>query len=137
MDFGFTNDRADLERVIQFRDAAVADGWVMTPTYDFESVDRASHLHKDGFVISILSRDNSEAERNYKYEAQVSIWGPDGMAIKPPQTYDWPTIQAGLRTCNKCGATDVNTERYSFAGRCCAACLPEMRRQHERPGWTS
>lgn len=27
--------------------------------------------------------------------------------------------------------------RFSFAGRACAACIPEMRRVHERPGWSA
>ena len=72
-----------------------------------------------------------------KPEGSVSIWGPDSLAIAVPMPYSWDAIVAGARTCSACGKTDVDTQRFSFAGRCCAACLPEMRRQHERPGWTS
>lgn len=131
--FGFTNDQAEYDAAVAFREAAKADGWTCVPTYgDSEPVERAARLMRDGWVISILAR---EKVGKWKYEANVHAWGPDGMSIRTPRVYDFQVMQAELRTCKACGATDVPTHRYSFAGRCCEQCLPEMRRQHEGPGW--
>ena len=42
-----------------------------------------------------------------------------------------------LEKCPVCGKAvkykDQHT--FSFAGRCCADCLPRMRKEHEYPGW--
>ncbi len=120
---------------LAWRDAAVADGWACEPTYgDHESVDRAYRLnHPEGFTAQGLARTGSERSLPV---AELHIWGPDGLRIEPPATYDMAAIRAGLRRCDNCKATDVSTRRYSFAGRCCDACRPEMARQHEQPGWT-
>ena len=76
-------------------------------------------------------------EKGYvRYEADVSVWGPDDLAIhKVPDVYSWDALQAGLRTCGYCGAADVDTSRVGFAGRCCAACMPKVRPRVEFPGW--
>lgn len=84
--------------------------------------------------MMILTRDPAGGSK-WKYEAEVNIWGPDKLAIRPPATYDFAAIQAAQTTCSHCKKTGVKTQRYSFAGRCCEACLPEMRRKHEGPGW--
>ena len=137
MDFGFTNDIGRLEAADVYREAAIADGWACSPTYDgSEQMGRASTLTKDGFEMSILSRDRREMPGKWKFEASISIWGPDRLSIKPPGQYDWEKIKAGIRTCNSCGAKDVATHRYSFAGRSCDKCLPEAKRVHEHDGWT-
>jgi hypothetical protein len=136
MDFGFTNDDAKLHAAEAFRDAAAADGWSIRPTYGSEGIDRASSLARDGFKMSILTRNNSDRKGGkWKHEAQVSIWGPDGLAIVPPDTYDFAEISARTRRCGYCKANDVETERVGFAGRCCAKCLPNMRAKIETPGW--
>lgn len=126
------------EEVVAFRDAAVADGWSIEPTYgEHESVDRASRLKKDGFLMMILTRTPVEGDFfRHRYESEVSIWGPDGLCIAPPSKYDMEEIRRGLRICEECHATDVETFRVSFAGRCCAKCLPAARKIHEYPGWT-
>lgn len=135
MDFGFTNDIGRLDAANAYREAAIADGWSCTATYGNEPVERAASLVKGGFKMGILARDRRGEPSKWKAEVSIDIWGPDGLVVKPPDEYDWAKIQAGVRTCNSCGATNVDTQRYSFAGRCCAKCLPEMRRKHERPGW--
>src|SRR3990167_2938315 len=134
--FGFTNDIEEYEHVICWRDAAVADGWEIHPTYGgHESKDRACTLTRDGFKALVLTLDQLGA-KNWKYEAEVNLWGPDGLMIPAGIEYDWERIQAGLRRCPKCGAQDVETHRFSFAGRACEVCLPELKREHEKPGWT-
>lgn len=42
-----------------------------------------------------------------------------------------------MNKCPVCGKSIPidKQERYSFAGRCCPDCLPEMKKQHEYPGW--
>jgi hypothetical protein len=136
MDFGFTNDAARKAAADAYREAALADGWEGQPTYPtHEPIEAAATLRRDGFVMMILTRDHKPGE-TWRFCVKVSAWGPDGLSIKPPGTYDWAAIQAGAATCNECGARGA-TERYNFAGRCCAACLPKMRETHERPGWDS
>lgn len=135
-EFGLTNDEKAIEGVRQYVADATADGWSIEPTYATESIERAAHLRREGFVMSIIARDDrNEKGRRFMFSAQVNIWGPDGLAITPPRLYDFDEIKARARTCNNCGAKDAETTRYSFAGRCCANCLPEMRATHEKPGW--
>ena len=138
MRFGFTNRDEIFTAACAFRDAAVADGWSIKPTYQSEPVERASHLKKDGFMMSMLTRSEATGKMpgKWKYEADICIWGPDGLTIGAPEKYDFATIQAGMTTCNSCGKTGVETQRYSFAGRCCAACRPAMAKKHEYAGWT-
>ncbi len=126
---------AIIPHALAWRDAAVADGWSMRPTYQQESVERAWRLERDGFVVSGITR-SPEAEGDMP-TVSIHIWGPDGLVIKAPGVYDFAALVAGTRTCAACGATDVDTQRFSFAGRCCAACRPEMARLHEQPGWTN
>lgn len=129
---GIIGDQQAVLDARAYRDAAIADGWTCEPTYKNEPMDQAARLHKDGFVIQILARPKTEKLRG---SANVNIWGSDGLNIIPPDEYDWSAIVASLRYCGACGATDVDTTRYSFAGRCCLNCLPEMKRQYEKPGW--
>lgn len=133
-EFGFTNEAAEFERVQTFKRACLSDGWTIAATYQHESIERAFKLTKDGFLIQGLTRTN-EPDKKWRYEASLSCWGPDSLAISLPDTYDFESIKIGVRACDACDASDVDTHRYSFAGRCCAKCLPEMKRKHERPGW--
>lgn len=133
--FGFTDDEARMESVRQYVRDAITDGWTIEPTYTTESVERAAHLKREGFVMSVLTRDNRDRKSKCPYETSISIWGPDGLAISVPSVYDFAEIQRRIRVCSACGKSDIDTERYSFAGRCCAECLPAMRAKHEKPGW--
>ena len=135
----FTQEALDGARA--YRAALLADGWSSEPTYEHEKEDSASRHRRDGFLVSIISRAPSAKTEHLieqrNPEGSVSIWGPDGLAIAVPMPYSWEAIVAGVRKCSACKATDVETQRYAFAGRCCAKCLPEMRRQHEKPGWNN
>lgn len=136
-DFGFTNDQTRFALVRAYVAAAVADGWSIEPTYGTsESVDRAAKLTRDGFVMLTLAREYPAGSK-WAGEARISMWAPDGLAIKPPDTYDWAAIQAGVRHCNWCDADDVETFRAGFAGRVCQQCLKEARVKYEFPGWTN
>ena len=136
-EWGFTNDPADLCAVQRWRDAAILDGWSSAQRYGNETIESACELTRDGFMCSILTRSNDRNRNKWSFTAKISIWGPDGLAIRPPATYSMEEIRAGLRTCFACGATDVDTQPVGFAGRVCEACLPEQRRIHEYPGWTN
>lgn len=136
MDFGFTNDPERLAAAKAWRDAAIADGWAATPTYgDHEAQDSACTLDRDGFRVQVVSRVHKPGER-WMFTASVEIWGPDRLAIRTPDTYNWSAIQSALQHCNYCHKDGVATQRVGFAGRCCAECLPEQRNRAERPGWT-
>lgn len=134
-DYGFTNDVNLLRAAEQFRDAAAADGWSIMPTYGSEDISRASSLERDGFKMLVLTRNNSAVGHVKKYEAVIHLWGPDRLAVETPEFYDFNELKRRTRICASCEAEDVDTERYSFAGRCCSACLPKMRAIAEQPGW--
>ena len=130
----------DVEAVRRFMAAAIADGWDHTPTYgESEPESSACKLTRDGFVVSTISRD-ARADRwghPLNCEASVHAWGPSGLSIKLG-SWDYPGFEwfvSGQRRCNLCKAEDVDTFRYSFAGRACAACLPKAKAEYEKPGW--
>lgn len=130
---GFTNEDKYFRIVCDWRDAAMADGWTMEQTYNTEEWDSACKLKKDGYDASVLTRIKKPAGK-WKYETSVYLWGPDELVIRPPFPYNWSLIVKGLNTCNNCGATNLRTFRYSFAGRACEYCLPAMKRKYEQPG---
>lgn len=134
-EFGLTNERKYLDAAATFRHAAIADGWSCIPTYgDRESAESHATLEKDGFKCHVMARELSG--KKYQYQAQVSIWGPDGLCITAPVLYDWDVIESGVRRCGYCGQEDVDTQRVGFAGRSCEKCLPVARKRDEYPGWT-
>lgn len=127
-----------------WRDCALADGWSLEPTYQHEPAESHGTIAIDtrigmfkGHVMARPSK-RGETERDWSLGmGEVTVWAPDSLQIRVPLIY--PGIEAIIamtRHCNNCHADDVDTQRYSFAGRCCAACRPEMARIHERPGWT-
>ncbi len=132
----FTEDA--YKRAVAWRDAALADGWISTATYGESEADgRASTLTRDGFKASVITRlpKPTSHHPNPKHEGEVSVWGPDRLAVEPGQTYDWEHIKAGLRHCGRCNADDVETTRVAFADRACLPCLPKAREKYEQPGW--
>ena len=118
--------------MVAYYEAMKADGWDSAPTYASEPESRHATLWKDGFSAHAKMRTKVG---KWKYEAQISIWGPDGLHFRPWQEYSMERLIAAIRTCSMCGATDVETVRFSFAGRCCKPCLPEVKKKHEFPGW--
>lgn len=109
----------------QFRLDAIADGWHAKPTYDNRSLDHASTLERAGFRIQVSFLDT------------LAGWGPDGLQIQIREPYTtWADFLAHALDCLSCQKPN-SREQYSFAGRCCKACLPEMRQKHEQPGWNS
>lgn len=130
MQFGFTNDTKQYDEAIAFRAALLADGWSIKQNDKTE--DTYTSHYKDGYCVQVMSRTKIG---KWKYEAQVNAWGPDGMTIRAPTVYDFAAMQRGLRHCGLCKAADVETQRYSFAGRCCAKCIDKARAEYERPGW--
>jgi hypothetical protein len=132
--FGFTNDKTVYDRVVKFKQDAIADGWQARPTYEgHESIDRVCSLQKDDWKMMVLTRTDTG---KWLFEADITIWAPDGLVIVPPLEYDWQAIQQRVNHCNACGKGNIKTHRYSFAGRCCEDCLPAMRKEHEYSGWT-
>jgi hypothetical protein len=131
--FEFTNDKNNFIAVFAFRDDAIADGWAAKPTYCSESLDRATTLEKDNFIIQVISRIDDE-----KYKADISIWGSDGLSISllGPK-YNFEDIKSGLFRCDNCKAQNVKIKRHSFVGRCCEKCYPEMIKKYEFLGWTN
>lgn len=140
-EFGLTNDPAYKSMADAFREAAIADGWECKPGINKdEPITSNAVLERDGFIMHITARDDQSGRYygpRWRYQVGIDIWGPDGLVIKPPDEYNWEKIKAGVTTCNLCGKTEVATERYSFAGRSCADCLPKAQAEFERPGWTT
>ena len=138
----FTDSKKIFDKTVAFKEAAIADGWEAESMYKNEDISQACALTRDGYHMQILTRDFESEPRprlkpRHRYECDVSIWGPDRLAIKPPEEYNSEMIIAGCTTCNLCGATDVETHRYSFAGRACDGCLPAAKAEHEKPGWNN
>lgn len=84
------------------------------------------------------------------YKEFIAVWIAieDGSGVRDGMSInDYPIdisfkdlvskCKADLDKCPICkkkvGLAKMN--RYSFAGRCCPDCLPEMRKQYEQPGW--
>lgn len=133
MDFGLTNSDAQFDAANAWREAAIADGWTASPSYEGEPATSMCDLKRDGFHIRVASRLE---KGRWKYMAQVTGWGPDGMSIRLPTVYStFQLIQQQVRHCADCGKDDVDTFRVGFAGRVCAVCLPEARKKCEYPGW--
>jgi hypothetical protein len=126
---------AKLDELRAWRDAAVADGWTLAPTYTSESVERACRLTRDGYTVSILTRAGDE--RSWPIAA-INAWCPRNIsldhALKPE--YDGAALIAGARFCPNCGAQDVDTVRIHFAMRSCEACVPSLRAEYEVGNWT-
>lgn len=119
----------------KWRAAAEADGWKFGPTYgDHESVETAFRGHREGFTIQGLARPGKDGGSPC---ASISIWGPDGLKVKTPLTYDMDAIRRGIRSCGYCDREDVETVRVGFAGRCCLICEPTVRPQIETRGWNA
>lgn len=127
---------ASLVELRAWRDAAIADGWKIAPTYDHEPVERACHLMREGFVVSMLLREPRNGER--WPVVSISAWCPKGISLDFAlrTTYDWPSLIAATRTCPVCGTKDVDTVRVGFANRSCAACRPAVAAKIEVGNWT-
>lgn len=134
-DFGFTDDDVVYLKALVYLKAAVEDDWICTPLYTDESMSSAAKLIRFGFTMQIIARVLKSGGPTY--QASVHIWGPDRLVIKPPDVYNRVTILSGMRTCNDCGATNVDIQRVSFAGRVCANCIDQARKDREQPGWTA
>ena len=125
---------------VQFRAAAIADGWKPERTDYRESMHRNTSLTRDGFVMQITTR---RGYNGFKYTSNIRIWGPDGLAIMPTKEYSWEAIVAGLRTCDDCEASDVETSQYKctvspgthYARRVCEKCFSALKAEHERSEW--
>lgn len=132
MDFGFTNDDKEYQRVLEYRKAVMNDGWVSKPRYNNEPIESYSEHHKEGFILTIGSR---KKVGKWKYECDISIWGPDQLAVAPPLEYNWEEILERLTRCDICKETGIPVQRVAFANRVCKNCLPEARKKLESPGW--
>lgn len=135
--FGLTNDEDLFNKIIKWRDDAINDGWSSEPYFESESIERAIKLKKDGFKASILTRNDSDKKQKYKYQAVITIWGPDDLQIKVPEKYDWNFIKLGVNCCNYCNSENVKTQQVSFAGRCCQNCIEIQRQKLEYNGWNN
>jgi hypothetical protein len=152
--FNFTNDNSGYDKSCKWRDDAIADGWEHKATYDPQELEsRACSLSKlvdvpglrlyperrfteglHDFRALIITRAN-ENDGKWKYEAGVSVWGPDGLALFPGEVYDMNFLIRGLKVCHFCHKEGVDTSRVGFASRCCRDCYPEAVKEAEYPGW--
>ena len=118
-----------LKEAQTWRDEAIADGWSHSPIYKHEAEDTACHLEREGFVASVYVRN----ERG----CHVCVWGPDTLAIEPPNPYDWNLVVYRTHICAYCGNYFDKTVRIGFAGRCCPECRKKHLAEVEYPGWTN
>lgn len=107
------------------------------------------------FKTHVISRPNVLEGKDWSLgDGTINVFGPDDLQIKVPLIYPGKQYFVdALVTCQYCGngpnrhyfkdpATGdydlchpVATYRFSFAGRACRQCIPELQKVHERPGW--
>lgn len=103
-----------------------ADGWKTEARNISMPIEKAFKAEKDGF--NILGGDG----------IGIAAWGSDKLQIPIPNIYPGiNALKAELRHCPHCDKHDVDTHRYSFAGRACKECLPALKEKHEFAGWTN
>lgn len=123
--------------MIQWVKDAIADGWLAEPTYKGEDIDNATRLMKEGFIVLAIDRVEKKQPWGITPAQQsVHVWGPDGLAIDPPETYSMEELKRKLRICGYCGK-EGPTKRIGFAGRTCDECHAKNVSRIEYPGWTN
>lgn len=139
----YSNDIRDHEAAVAWRTAALADGWTMESVYKTEPMESYARIRKEGYSGHVCARVTEEMKARYshyvskwKYNSEISLWGPDNLAIEAPAVYSWDAITQGTKTCSECGKTNVETTRVAFANRVCLSCLPASRAKHEVGNWT-
>lgn len=115
----------------EWRDVLLADGW------DVEAIcrnkclpDASLRFERDGWKIEIYRLTDSAAE-------DIMAWGPDGMALELPESYNFEQMEANLLLCHRHGDYVEETVRLGFSERVCRPCRQEYRAGVEYPGWNS
>ena len=116
-----------LNEIVAWRDAAVADGWSITPTYNSEGIDRASTLDRDGWKALILTRSERDCD--------VVVWSSDRLVVTHGTIYSFEELKRNERLCSNCGSTEIATVRIGFAGRVCPTCREKLKPIIEYSGW--
>ena len=119
--------------VLDWKAAAIADGWTCEPTYHGESEDRACRLWRDGYLVSVIAREPQDGR--FKSEYSLHAWCPKGIALEIPIPYSFEALAANTRRCSWCKREDMETVRVAFADRVCLECEPAARKKLEYPGW--
>lgn len=130
-----------LEVVRQFIQDAIADGWASRPLYS--DPEFGIILEKNGMTIHARTEPQGcygtwpgrGTPNPMTDNASLSAWGSDGLVLQVSAPYDAEALVAAHQVCGCCGATDVETHRYHFAGRACAACLPDAKAKTEVGNW--
>ena len=138
-----SNDRTDHDCVVAWRDAAIADGWILEAVFAGEPAESYGQIKRDGFTGHICAREKTKMEQyfpktshgKWEYHSAVSLWGPDGVSVITPFPYSSDAITKGPRHCEVCGKDDVETVRVAFCNRACVACAPALRAKLETRGW--
>ncbi len=124
------------EQITAWIDAAVADGWEVTPIYgDHEGIATAAKLTRDGYVVNAFRRPPGFKGGAPRGEYNMSAWCPDRISLTLPDVYSFDGVVAATRVCSCCKKPDVPTQRVAFANRVCADCLAKERARLETPGW--
>lgn len=122
--------KPQLDEYIQ---SAKNDGWHFTR----ESKNPQQDWYEAEVIVINVGKFKLLAYANYHgtkvTTCFINLWGPDELIVEPISPYRRPN-KDDLRICAHCGQLG-ETYRYSFAGRCCKECLPEMRAQFEQEGW--
>ncbi|MEF8793998.1 hypothetical protein [Thiohalorhabdus sp.] len=104
--------------IIQWRDAAIADGWLVVPKVPGQDWEQACVLHREDFQALCVTRNEGTDT--------LTIWAPDGMQVPTPNPYDWEKVKDGVSTCLFCGATGIAPHLVGEGGRACKECLAKL-----------
>lgn len=110
-----------IAQAIKWCDAAIADGWVLSPTYKLESVDTAFTLKKGGWYVIGIARMADKLLG----QGEIAAWSPDGTAVPAPLEYNMADLEREAQTCQFCGLYPTKLFRVAFASGACAECQPK------------
>lgn len=123
--------------------AMLNDGWKWRRLYNSPGVRDTSKLGdielvRAGFLVLVLRRPVPPAQSKSKALGTLSIdgWGPDKLQIEIPKSYSMEAFRRAVQTCNSCGRRVKEIYRFFFAGRACKKCLPALKKEFEKPGWS-
>src|SRR5574341_536054 len=99
--------------VVQWREAAVNDGWQIDPMSQSETTETWARLEREGFLAQVIARPQGLFKHIPNAHYDVHIWGPDKLAIAPKFPYRFQDIVDRMSLCANCGAVG-ETVRISF-----------------------
>ena len=112
----------------EWRDALIADGWDVEAIRGEYRPDVSLRFKRDVWQIELYRRCDSMAQ-------DIMCWGPDRLALKLPESYNFAQMEDNLLLCGRCGEYVEEITRLGFSERVCRLCWGLYLAEVEYPGW--